>query len=799
MSDTTEDEDQFSTPSDILQIVTTIENSMLPRCSDRSLMNSAFNGARPYSAEEEKEFQIQVNVNFLEAYKIAQSAILQMNTALLDKERFAMFRCLKGDPNKRGEWTEALTNNIHKALKEGRSGKRYAYRLDDRNTSLVGHGVGPFWFSNSYEWMPKSVALEDLLIPTDTPLDFSDELGHFGINSWLSAWQLYKMTQGEKRDPGWNQKMAMNILRGMCHKNVSFTPDYFDQPEKMESQWKQRSTYLNSDAIPKLKITTFYHQDPEEGTWYRKVIVRENQGLPKEYIDPDKFLYSSDKPFADDIDQIIQIQFGDGAVVAPKKYRSVRGLFVLLYSLIELMNKLRCQSAQHVFSNLVPLMRVQNPTDRDRPRMVTLQPYSVIEDGVSFIPNNERHQVDPRLVDSQMSEFRQLMSENSSSYVQDIDNGSSQPTTLGEAQIKLQAANRIVASMLSGAYRQEGFLYEEILRRFFMPVSGDPEVIRFQEECKRDGIPVELMESRCWKVEVTKAPGSGDQTLAIQESTALLQLSPQLDPTARRTIQRDYIAVLTKNPDRANALVPPKKVDVDDGRKSANALFGTLMAGSEVGLVEGVEQESYVASMLASIDAVVAQIKGVDDVGTPQQVIGLKLAIQDVENHLQVMEQDQNQKAFITAASKELGKISNEVKAFEQRQAEKAQAGQVDPKEQAEIQMAQVKGAQELHLSEQKSQQALRQSEQKFALQMQQEQEKFSMELQKLRTETATFMAQQTAEMEALKTRTATEIASTRAKTMADVASTEIKAEASAKASEKSAKKKASAAEATPA
>ncbi len=158
MNDTTED-GQFSTPSDILQVVTTIENSLLPRSNDRALMDVQFNGGRPFTAEEEKEFQIQCNSNFLEGFKIAQSGILQVNSALLDKERFANFRCLKGNPNKRAEWGEQLTNNIHKALKEGRSGKRYAYRLDDRNTQLVGHGVGPLWWSNKYNWMPKSVGM----------------------------------------------------------------------------------------------------------------------------------------------------------------------------------------------------------------------------------------------------------------------------------------------------------------------------------------------------------------------------------------------------------------------------------------------------------------------------------------------------------------------------------------------------------------------------------------------------------------------------------------------------------------
>ncbi len=790
MSDMQEDEDQFSTPGDVLSVITTIENSMLPRSNDRAVMNALANGARPYSAQEESEFQIQVNANFLELFKIAQSGILQMNTALLDKERFAMFRCLKGDPNKRGEWTEALTNNIHKALKEGRSGKRYATRMDDRNTALVGHGIGPFWFSNSYEWMPKFVALEDLLIPTDTPLDFDDELGHFGINSWITAWQLYKMTQSEKRDPGWDKSMAMNILKGMVRNNASFTPNYFDQPEKQESLWKQRSTYLNSDAIPKLKITTFYNQSADDGTWFRKVLVRENQGLPKEYIDPDKFLYTSDKKFADNIDQIIQIQFGDGAVVAPKKYRSVRGLFVLLYSVIELMNKLRCQVAQHVFANLVPLMRVENPTDRDRPRMVSLQPYGVVEQGVSFIPNDERHQIDARLVDGQMSEFRQLMSENSSSYVQDADTGTSQPQTLGEAQIKLQAANRIVASMLSGAYRQEGFLYEEILRRFFMPVSGDPAVIRFQEECKADGIPTELMESRCWKVEVTKAPGSGDQTLAVQEATALLQLSPQLDPTARRTIQRDYVAVITKNPEKANALVPQEAVKVTPGRKAAEDVFGTLMNGVEVGLREGIEQQDYIAAMLASIDAVIAQIKATDNVGTQAQLIGLNTAMADAQKHLQLLENDPNEKAFVTAAGKEMGAMGNELKAFMQRQQEQADKSKVDPEAEAKIHTDQIQAAQDMHIAEQKNAQALQQSQQKFQQAMEQQQAKFNLEMEQMMTQTRNLMQQQEIELAALKTKTATEITATKAKAVADVQATEVKSEAAVAASKKAAKSK---------
>ena len=107
---------KFATPSDCLKIITNIELSLLPRSQDRALIDVQFNGGRPYTAQEEKEFQIQVNANFLEGYKIAQNGNLQINSALLYKPRFFNARCLKGKATKRQEWGEKFTNNIHKPI-----------------------------------------------------------------------------------------------------------------------------------------------------------------------------------------------------------------------------------------------------------------------------------------------------------------------------------------------------------------------------------------------------------------------------------------------------------------------------------------------------------------------------------------------------------------------------------------------------------------------------------------------------------------------------------------------------------
>jgi hypothetical protein len=755
-----EQTEKYSSPSDCLKIITDIERSQLPRSEDRSIIDAQFNGSRPFNAQEEKEHQIQVNANFLEGYKIAQAAILQMNTATLYKERVANFKALRGKGNKRREWAEKLANNFNRLHKRGRSGKKFFYLMSNRNAALTLHGVGALWWSNKNDWMPRFVALDDLLIPSDTPLDMSEELSHFGINSWLTPWQLYQQTHSEKSDPGWNKPMAMELLRSLLSQS-NFTPDYFDQPEKLEQLWKQRSTYLNSDAVPKLKITTFYFQDVENGKWWRKVLVRDNQQVNITNKSDTQFLYTRDKPYCDNIDEIVHIQFGDGSVVAPFKYRAVRGLGVLLYSVIELLNRLRCQFTQHVFSNLVPLLRITNPIDQDRPRMLQMQPYGVVDQGVTFVPKDERHQIDASLVTSAMSEFRQLMSENSASYVQDIDTGSGKEMTLGEAQIRLQSVNKMVSSMLSGVYEQESFLYEEELRRLFSKATTDKDAKAFQARCRADGIPDDMMNVEAWQVEIPRAYGAGDQTLAQQEVTALMNIAPQLDPQAQRTVRRQYISVMTRNPEMAAELVPEQPEAVTSGSKAAEDVFGTLMLGVPVGLREGIEQRDYIATMMNQMGTVIAQIEqSPEKMGTPQEVIGLQTVAADIEQHLQLLESDMGEKEFVTAVGKELGAMMNLVKAYAERQAEAMQNQQGDPEMEVKIQSQQALAQQKLQNSQMASEQKLQQKQIAFEQKMEQDMQRNQLEIQKM-------MATATAEIEAKKLKTISEITAMRAKAAA--------------------------------
>lgn len=763
----------LATPADCLKIIETLENAGRLRAGDRALINSQFNGAVPYTPAEVEENQIQFNVNPLNGYKIAQDANGQVNGALLNKDKFFTVRCLKGDKEKREEWGQLFTDNIHRPMKRGTSGKKHLNLMKNRNASLTLHGIGAMLWMDDHRWIPRFVALEDLLIPVDATMDLNDELSHFAVNVRMTPWQLFKLTHGPAVQKGWNLEFVNKVLASIPV-SAPFTQDLMYRPEEMESLWKQHADYMNSDAVPKVKTTFFFHQHAETGKWHRKILYRVTDGIPITAPECECFLFDSPTAFADNIEQILHVQFGDGNVVAPLKFHSVRGLGIMLYAIVEADTRMYCQVLQHTAEQLTPLLRIQDPTGKDRPKVIQLKPYGVLEDGVSFVPPNERSQADMSLVEFTMARNRQMIGESSSSYVQDIDTGTSKEQTLGEAQIKLQTANKIVGGMLSNMYLQEQFYYEEVVRRFLNNAPTDKDVLQFQERCVAAGIPKAiLLDKDAWELDVEKVFGMGDQTLAIQEVTALMGIRQQLDPTAQRIIDRKYIATVTRNHDLARQLVPEQQVVGSAGRQAAEEVFATLMRGIPVSLREGIEQSDYVTAMCEMMAQEIARIKQTDDVGTPQDVIGLQTVAQDIGQHLQILAQDPSQKELVTGAGKALGKMMNEVKAFAQRQEEAAQNQQpeMDPEAIAKTQATIMQSQAKLQAEQEKTALKLQQSQAQHEQQMQQSQERHEQQMRQQAATTASQISQS-------EERTEAEIANSEAKTEATVAQGQQKTEA---------------------
>jgi len=432
----------------ILESMQTVENV---RAQDRALIDTLFNGKRPFSDDEVKKHQIRINVNWGEGSKILQDANRQVNNATLHVGKFFTAKCQRGPLEKRDEYSMLFTENLNQILKPGQKGtlgKKHLFLRRNRNASICLHGVGPLMWMSPYDPLPRFIPLEDLLIPTDTTLDM-DSLTMFGVNLYLTQGEFYDLSHSDTARKGWNQPLVKAVLAALKDPKTgnNQNPDFLQQPERWQENFKENKCYYTADSVSRVRLRLFVFQDAATKEWRRRIVLREfpsNMVKPPEFDPSNAFIFNSNEKFADSIDHILHVQYGDCSIVPPLKYHSVRGLGTALYSVIEIMNRMRCQTAQHVFDMLQTWLRISNPQDRARQAKVDLFPYAVIEDGVTIVPQTERHQIDPNLVNMMQSQFRQLMSESSASFVQDVNDGTQKEMTATEANARIQSVNVMV-------------------------------------------------------------------------------------------------------------------------------------------------------------------------------------------------------------------------------------------------------------------------------------------------------------------------------------------------------------------
>lgn len=787
-------EPQWGDPERVWQATETMQRVETARALERSKIDAFANGGRPWTEAECQKYNIQLNVNWLELTRKLQDAIGQINNAFIPNGNFFTCHSSGGAPAKRMEYGQKFTKNINKILKRGRSGKRHHFLLRSRNASVALHGIGPLMWTNSTRLFPRFIPLEDLLIPTDTMLDFSTNLSHFAVNMYLTPGELYRMAMMGAEDSGWNREAVIKILMDVRDdKSVPYFPqqmnEWHDRPEAIQELYKQNSGYLESDAVPKARLRAFFYEDPKTGKWYRKIILRDSTPSTTNSLDVRKmFVYDSgERVFAEDIGHILHCQFGDNSLVAPLKYHSVRGIGVMLYSAAWTLNRLRCQMVQHIFQNLQTWFQITDPTDRDRAKAILLMANGILPEGARIIPQQERHQVDARLLEFGMAQMKQNISENATAYAPELDSGTSKERTKFEVQAQLQASSAMIGNVLSMMYAQEIFYYEELVRRALIPSTDDPWAKKFQEACRADGIPEELLKADNWRIIPERVLGAGDNALAQAQADALMGQIMAFEPDKQTQIKRLWTATLLDDPDRAEDLVPENPDQSSSGTRAAEDVYATLMRGISVPMRKGIDHAGYCAALLGMMGAEIQRIMKTDGVGTPQEVLGFSTVAQSIQENLQFLAQDDRNKQNVKQLADTLGQMMNEVKAMAQRQQEMAakQQPQIDPEAMAKIQADLMAAQQKLQIAEATAQQKMEQKERAFEQKMAQQQQQHEMRMQTMleqaRTSITASQAKTDAELEAMGMKTGAEVKATELKTEADVEATKKKAAATPK------------------
>jgi len=634
--------------------------------------------------------------------------------------------------------------------------------------SIVLHGVGPSVWEDDQKWLQTELGIEDVLVPSNT-LRSLRNLPAFAIYRSYSVNQLWKMTHGPKVDPGWNMDVVNGALEWVDKETTRlYSDNWKDQwfPEKWTERFKEDGGMYCSDLLPTVDAYDLFYwdDDSEQQGWKRRIII-DAWGQPgvggvpaeslksktfsrKKHLDfsKGKFLYTSgDRIYADKLEKFIHFQFGDASAVRPARYKSIRSLGFLTYSVCHLQNRLKCKFNDAVFESLMQYFRVNDPSDRDRLQKIDLVHMGILPEGLQFVKPEERWKIDQSVVSEAFGINRQSMADKSTSFSQDYDEQSGEGETATRTMAKVNSQASLISSMMNTIYYREESRYREICRRFCIKNSKDADVRAFRVEVLSQGVPEDALNSDRWDIQVNRIMGGGNQMLQAQIADKMMNERAAYPPEAQNEILRLYAGSITGDWKLANSWVPEMPV-VSDSMHDTEQTFGTFLAGGIVRPRPGLNALEVAQTMVQLIQAKVQEILQTDGVGTPQLVNGLAKAVDYTQAFIDQLAQDKSQKESVKQLGDALGKASNEIKGMAQRQQQAAQkAAQQnggDPKDtakaQAMVMMAQTKAklasdshAQKTAQRQLQFEQKQRQDAEKHALNLQAEAAHTSLELAK--------------------------------------------------------------------
>jgi len=523
---------------------------------------------------------------------------------------------------------------------------------------------------------PKFIAREDLRIPTDTETNFRN-LDWLAVRDPLTPGELVNKVWGNNADEHWDKKAVAKILA--AYKDVNYdTPmtyiDWETQPEKIAELVKQSLGYYESDAMPSIPIWRFYFKDTDK-KWY-KVCVPDRAAMRGTSGDPEKFLYKNDKPVAKCLSELLHCQFGDLAFKTPFRVHSIRSLGFELFEPCYWMNLTRCRLLQHIHQNFNPWLQINDPADKARAESISFDgPVARIPQGVHVMTGQERHQIDPNLVEMGMAQTKQLMQEASATYTQSTDTGTSREQTAFETGVKVQQVNAMLVGLLAVANELEKPLYVEMSRRFCKldPINDD--VKDFQESCKNAGVPRNWLDVKYWDVEIEKPLGGGNPTMEQVAANQLMAIRKELNPTAAQEVLHDALCVFADSKRAARWAPMDGKRKVSDAVAQANADFGSLMWGSPCPIREELNAPEQIETLLGKLAGIISRIEQQGNMTDQAEISGLTTVAEHVNLLIQQLATNPTEKERVNQYKGILSKLMNAVKGFQQRLQQKMQQG----------------------------------------------------------------------------------------------------------------------------
>jgi hypothetical protein len=331
---------------------------------------------------------------------------------------------------------------------------------------------------------------------------------------------------------------------------------------------------------------------------------------------------------------------------------------------------------ENAFMNLMWWFRVSGEQAFNRLKRADFFHMGIIPDGISMIPNAERFTADAAIIDKAFGINRQLLSENAASFTSDFAKGSDgREMTATETMARVNATNTLVSGMLSLAYTYEEPKDREICRRFTIRNNPDRDARHFIRDCLKEGVPMEYLDAEKWNVEVERVVGGGNKTLQMAMVQFLNNIRKNFGPQGQRLVDHMSVFSVTDSPELADAIAPiDQEKEISFSMHDAQLGTDRIMRGLPFVISPKMVPEDYVKVWIADMALIVQRLNETGGMATAEEISGLVNMQRHINQFLQIMASNEDEKEKVRQYSDSLNELMNQVKAYAQRLAQQMQS-----------------------------------------------------------------------------------------------------------------------------
>lgn len=499
------------------------------RAFKRSRVNGLVDGNPPYKLSKLKENgrADAANFNTGNGRSLLESGSGSFYDLSSEAPSAITFRTAFGDNDEQKEmYSNIAAAEADKLIK---ADKVWDFQMQISQWEMVLHGHGPMFFEDCYSIFPVSVLDGDMLVPERTRSDTEYFDGCVLQRDYYPP-QLYDFIrdEGAATAIGWNveytKKVIMNAMDIQAQQGVYLTWEYYQQ------QCKNNSFAFYDNDNKMNRLAHCYWKEFDGRITHAIVEVTSSTDKAVEY------LFISVGRYANWQEAVHPMYFdhGNGGF-----HHSVTGLGVKMYALMEYENRLVCNLCDKAFAPKI-LFSPTTTEAQQKFSIVRMGDYAILPAGVQVQQGGIQGMMGDGI--EMREQLIGIMQNTLSNYRQGVSTQKSgNPVTKFEKQMEAAMQAALSMPQYNRYYKQMDSLFSEIWRRLTNPNTTDKRAKEFQENCRRQGVPLKALLMVDY-VGATRVVGQGSAFMRKQAIDAIFPMAGALPEEGRNNLVNDSIA-----------------------------------------------------------------------------------------------------------------------------------------------------------------------------------------------------------------------------------------------------------------